>query len=77
VDEKETAHTGGLMVARPERALRRFDSGQRRTRKRKDGGEGAVGCARGGPSSAGALGRPAVHLNPTNQWRCGPGCVVP
>ncbi len=43
MDEETTAHTGGLMVARPEGVLWRFDEGQRRARIRKDGGEAAVG----------------------------------
>jgi hypothetical protein len=36
-----------------------------------------VDGVRGGQSSAGALRCPAVHLNPTNKRRRGPGCVVP
>ncbi len=32
---------------------------------------------RGGQSGASALGCAAVHLNPTNQRRRGPRCVVP
>jgi hypothetical protein len=36
-----------------------------------------VDGVRGGQSGASALRCAAVHLNPTNQRRGGPGCVVP
>jgi hypothetical protein len=42
----------------------------------EDGGESVVGGVRVGQSGASALRCAAVHLNPTNQWRRGPGCVV-
>ena len=42
-----------------------------------DGGESVVDGVRGGQSGASALRCAAVHLNPTNQRRRGPECVVP
>ncbi len=48
-----------------------------KTWRRTDGGESVVDGVRGGQSGASALSCAALHLNPTNQRRRGPGCVVP
>jgi hypothetical protein len=42
-----------------------------------NGGESVVDGVKGGQSGASALRCAAVHLNPTNQRRHGPGCMVP